>query len=102
MRYGSGKHQHATPCADQLSYSPAPAWSLAHAPTAYLIAFPAALQDAILLGRLEVFSEFSKVDNFYSLFRRLLGFSVSSLKNRLKKVFLDSQSLDQSFWGFGV
>ena len=62
----------------------------------------AALQDAMLLGKLESFPEFSEVDNFYSLFRRLLGMSVSSLKNRLKSVFLDTKTLDQRFWGFAV
>ena len=48
----------------------------------------AALQDAILLGRLESFREFSGVDGFHSLFCRLAGLSVSSLKNRMKNFLL--------------
>ena len=60
----------------------------------------AALQDAIMLGKLGSFPEFSDVSDFSGLFRRLVKISVSSLKSRLKKVFLDDKTLDRRFWGF--
>ena len=42
------------------------------------------------------------MDDFRGLFGRILGFSVSSLKNRFKQVFTDPSTLDQWSWGFAI